>query len=62
MPSLIKQLKEVGGLLELDCGDQSCMYACQKTGMRTNGGCRCDLVARVRELLDRVASGPTVAE
>lgn len=25
----------------LDCGDNSCMFARQKTGMRTNGGCRC---------------------
>ena len=26
----------------LDCGDQSCLYAVEHTGMRTNGGCRCD--------------------
>jgi uncharacterized protein Smg (DUF494 family) len=25
----------------LDCGDNSCMFAKDKTGMRTNGGCRC---------------------
>jgi len=27
-----------------DCGDNSCLYAMphQKTGMRTNGGCRCE--------------------
>ena len=25
----------------LDCGDHSCLYAMNKTGMRTNGGCRC---------------------
>ena len=25
----------------LDCGDNSCLYAMNKTGMRTNGGCRC---------------------
>lgn len=27
-----------------DCGDNSCLYAMphQFTGMRTNGGCRCD--------------------
>lgn len=24
-----------------DCGDSSCEYAKTKTGMRTNGGCRC---------------------
>lgn len=25
-----------------DCGDNSCLYAEKRTGMRTNGGCRCD--------------------
>ena len=25
----------------IDCGDNSCKYATDKTGMRTNGGCRC---------------------
>jgi hypothetical protein len=25
----------------LDCGDNSCFFAERKTGMRTNGGCRC---------------------
>lgn len=25
-----------------DCGDSSCRYAEKKTGMRTNGGCKCD--------------------
>jgi hypothetical protein len=25
-----------------DCGDNSCRYANPKSGMRTNGGCRCD--------------------
>lgn len=25
----------------LDCGDTSCRFAESKTGMRTNGGCRC---------------------
>lgn len=24
-----------------DCGDNSCLYVKPKTGMRTNGGCRC---------------------
>lgn len=28
--------------LNLDCGDNSCRYAKVKTGMRTNGGCRCE--------------------
>jgi len=27
--------------LEIDCGDNSCMFATKKGGMRTNGGCRC---------------------
>lgn len=26
---------------ELDCGDNSCAFAKEKGGMRTNGGCRC---------------------
>lgn len=26
---------------DIDCGDHSCMFAKSKTGMRTNGGCRC---------------------
>lgn len=25
----------------VDCGDNSCMFAVNKGGMRTNGGCRC---------------------
>lgn len=25
----------------LDCGDNSCVYALERKGMRTNGGCRC---------------------
>lgn len=28
-------------MIELDCGDNSCSFAKNKTGMRTNGGCRC---------------------
>lgn len=27
---------------DMDCGDSSCLFARNKTGMRTNGGCRCD--------------------
>lgn len=27
----------------LDCGDSGCRYASDRSGMRTNGGCRCDL-------------------
>jgi len=25
----------------LDCGDNSCRFVSKRTGMRTNGGCRC---------------------
>ena len=28
-------------LSKLDCGDNSCRFAQNKGGMRTNGGCRC---------------------
>jgi hypothetical protein len=28
-------------LKKLDCGDNSCYFAHDKNGMRTNGGCRC---------------------
>ena len=31
----------------LDCGDNSCLYARRKTGMRTNGGCRCQILVPV---------------
>ena len=27
---------------ERDCGDNGCLYAKKRTGMRTNGGCTCD--------------------
>ena len=27
--------------IEIDCGDNSCLFAPSKGGMRTNGGCRC---------------------
>lgn len=51
MISMMRQCKELGPLLGLDCGDNSCLFAPSKGGMRTNGGCRCDLVAKVRELI-----------
>lgn len=50
---------------ELDCGDNSCHFAKNKTGMRTNGGCRCleragvrsrSLVAGAIELLPKYLS------
>ena len=43
---------------KLDCGDNSCQFAINKTGMRTNGGCRC-----VEELyFDKIALKTRVAE
>lgn len=35
----VARLKQVIGL---DCGDNSCLYASKKGGVRTNGGCRCN--------------------
>jgi len=42
--------------LDLDCGDNSCVYAKKKGGMRTNGGCRCfqDFVGLKRRSIERV--------
>jgi len=31
----------VSALDKLDCGDNSCRFAKNKGGQRTNGGCRC---------------------
>lgn len=28
-------------MIDIDCGDNSCLFATKKGGMRTNGGCRC---------------------
>lgn len=39
---------ERGEDIELDCGDNSCNFAKNKTGMRTNGGCRCFDKAGIR--------------
>jgi hypothetical protein len=44
--------------MELDCGDNSCLFATNKGGMRTNGGCRCippgnaKLSIKVQEILN----------
>lgn len=27
--------------LNIDCGDNSCRFTLDRSGMRTNGGCRC---------------------
>lgn len=34
--------------MQLDCGDNSCYFATDKTGQRTNGGCRCFDKANVK--------------
>ena len=39
MSEMIKEL--VLALSKLDCGDNSCLFAKNKKGVRTNGGCRC---------------------
>ncbi len=39
---IMKELVEAVTLnVDWDCGDNSCQFAKQKGGMRTNGGCRC---------------------
>lgn len=35
-------IDELRALIGLDCGDQGCRFAISRTGMRTNGGCRCN--------------------
>ena len=52
--SALDDLREAINAAErhLDCGDSSCRFAIKKTGMRTNGGCRC---------IDRGAPAPMVA-
>lgn len=52
MTSITKQLREVGELLGLDCGDNGCLFAREKSGARTNGGCQCDLVDAVMQVKD----------
>lgn len=39
-PSTVR-LKQLAENMEADCGDNSCRFAKNKSGMRTNGGCRC---------------------
>lgn len=56
MKSMHKQLREIGELLGLDCGDNSCLAAERKGGMRTNGGCRCDFVNAVCDLKAQLES------
>ena len=37
--NLVKEL--ITALSQMDCGDNSCIFAKEKKGQRTNGGCRC---------------------
>jgi hypothetical protein len=42
MREIIERLLEIeSSLTTPDCGDNSCDFATDKSGMRTNGGCRC---------------------
>lgn len=50
MKPMHKQLREIGEALRLDCGDNSCLCVAEKRGMRTNGGCRCDISGAVLTL------------
>ncbi len=52
LDALQAQMKTLKRSAGLDCGDQSCLYAAEHTGMRTNGGCRCD-PKRTKENLER---------
>jgi hypothetical protein len=42
-------------LEQIDCGDNSCVFAAKKTGMRTNGGCRCIDKPELRRIMHRLA-------
>lgn len=37
--------------IDWDCGDNSCYFAKNKTGMRTNGGCRCECFVKPRDAI-----------
>ncbi len=41
MTDVPEQIAEWTALATLDCGDNSCRFAVEHRGMRTNGGCRC---------------------
>lgn len=38
---MINKLIEIYNTLNLDCGDNSCYFSQNKSGMRTNAQCRC---------------------
>ena len=43
----VGELQKLHEKTVLDCGDNSCLFATRRGGMRTNGGCRC-----IERLLD----------
>jgi len=49
--SITKQLRAIGPMLGLGCGDNSCLFL-GHTGAGTNGGCQCDLAGAVRKLVN----------
>lgn len=57
----VGELQKLHEKTVLDCGDNSCLFATRRGGMRTNGGCRCierlldAAVAREREECARIA-------
>lgn len=56
MNSVIKTMRRVGELLKLDCGDNGCWFKANGSGgMRTNGGCSCELVAVIERLIAKAA-------
>lgn len=55
--SVMKGLRDIGSVLDIDCGDNSCYFKARGDGgMRTNGGCRCDLAHIVRAQRDKYAA------
>lgn len=59
LPELKSLVQTALELEQIDCGDSSCAFAATKTGMRTNGGCRCmdkgELSPELRMVLRRLA-------
>lgn len=52
---------------EMDCGDNSCLFATSRGGMRTNGGCQCienlqGQLAEANALTERLRSHIKMAE
>jgi len=64
-------LEEIKADFNIDCGDNSCLYAVKKTGMRTNGGCRCFdgidnkkriYIRRLEVTIEKLEAGLKIAE